>query len=848
MTNDGEQSSLSIQTVDSAGKAPKRRISTPAAAQGAYYNARTMERQRDARYGDIRGIFDGFPPTPPARMEEMGMGDMPNINLKQFQSKIDQYVDTWRRVTTAGKVWYEVKAKHDDPREAQRRSSYLTICFNRAIWRWDSTDFRHTSGYVLRCAARDTQLGLFGLGISHFPDSIDFRWQMRPTRKVLVPFGTQITMENCPVVFIEDDTISVTQLYSMKDKPGWNKEAVLYALYLRTNQQNQPSLGRAFTFSEWENWLRNNESWLWYTEFNPVRVINCYVREFSEDANDYEITHTIFMDTQATGGGTLNDTDGASKDAKKTGWLFEKEKAAKRWSEVLCIFADNAGPEMAWHGVKGHGDLIYDLCHFNNLMFNRTATSAIVSNMPIFVGADESQRQRINQITFSFGAILFPDLGQMQQMRIANDVKSAADVFMLGAQSLDQISRTTPANQAVGPEKTATQENYERMAQTELSSLQIANYQATGGDALGSEMYRRIAQPASKYPKAHPGGNVAAKFREEAKEFGIPESELLDVESVVATRQGGTGSMAVDMMKWKEALAIATPGGGQLTCRKGIAMALFPPDVADTIVEEMSPPPDEEDVTIGLENLNIQSGQVPVAFGFQPHEKHLRQPSQNDHLTILSGLEQVVNGFLKTGVEPQQLQDAVKLHNAFDAGIGHCEQHTAFMEEMPRSGARPSIYEGFLKEIRPVLNGMRQISRAFAETISRAQEQAAQLPANQDPKMAETLAKIDRDDMLAAADIERKNAAADAKLGNLAVTQEARTQTKMADADLNMGLKAQQSAFDLQTQRTQAIQELEEKAGQAQVDLALHAAKSQQELQAQKEKQATQNEQNRTTK
>lgn len=833
-------SSITVQTVSSDGKAPKRRISTPAAAQAAYYQARQMERQRDARYGDIRGIYDGYPPIPPSRMEEMGMGDMPNFNTKQFQSKIDMYVDTWRRVTCAGNIWYEVKAKHADPREAQRRSIYLTSCFNRAIARWDSTDFRRGNAYVLRCAARDTQLGLYGIGISHFNDSIDFRWSVRPTRKVMVPYGTKITMENCPVVFIEDETISVRQLYSMRDKPGWNKEAVLYSLYLRTNQTRSAINGQAWTYAQWENDIRNNDTWLWTTEFDPLKVIHCYVAEFGDNANEQDITHTIFIDTQATGGGTLNNASSKPEDAdeKKTGWLYEKTKAAKRWSEVLAVFADNAGPEGDWHGVKGYGDLIYDQCHFNNQVLNRAAAAAIIQNMPIFIGADEMQRQRLNQITFSFGAITFPDLGQMSQLKINGDIPAISNLFMLGTQSLDTISRTNPLNQAMGPEKTATQETYERMAQTELSGLQIANYQATGNDALGAEMYRRIAQPASKYPEAHPGGNVAKMFRDEAKEFGIPEKELLDVESVMATRQGGSGSMGVDIMKWKEAMAVATPGPGQLFCRKSLALTLFPPDVADQIVEEKAPPPDEQDVQIANENLDIQAGQTPMAFGFQPHEKHLRQPSGNDHLTILSGLEQVVNAMIKQGIPPNQIQDAVKLHNSFDAGIAHCEQHVAFMQEMPRSGSRPSIYEGFIKEINPVLNNLRQISRSFGETIAQAQEAAAQLPANQDPKMLETQAKIERDNALAAADIERKNAALDAKLGNQAIATQARTQAKQAEADQRLGIQAEDAALKMQTQRAQNIQSLNEQAGQAQVNMALQAAEGEQKLAQQRRENA----------
>lgn len=831
------QDPLSINTVDSKGKAPKRRIATPAAAQGAYNSMRQMERQRDARYGDLMGIYCGFPPVPPSRMEELGMGEMPNVNLKQFQSKIDQYVNVWRRLTCAGQVWYEVKALHDDPREAQRRSSYLTTCFNRAIARWNRTDFRRTNGYALRCSARDTQMGVFGIGISHFADPIDWRWEMKPTRKVMVPYGTQITMENCPVCFIEDDKISVTQLYSMRNKPGWNEEAVLWNLYLRTNQTDLPNNGSPWSFAQFVNWIRDNDTWLWTTEFNPCRVIHMYVAEFTDNSNEQSITHNIFIDTQATGG-MANNSDieevKKNKDDKRNWWLFEKKDCAKQWSEVLAIFADNAGPEMDWHGVKGFGDLIYDNCHLNNLMFNRMATSAIIQNMIIFFGTDENQRQKLNQITLSPSCMLYPDLGSLQQFKVSGDVKAAADVFGLGSGILDQISHMEPVTQGFGPEKTATQENYEQMAKTEVSALQVGNYQLTGNDALGAEMYRRIAQPASKYPKAHPGGDVAEMFRKEAKEFGIPEADLLKVESVLATRQGGSGSMGVDIMKAKEAMAIATPGAGQLFARKLIAGSMFEPQIVEALIEEQAPPPDEEDVVISQENLTIQNGQVPVAFGFQPHEKHIRQPSGNDHLHILAGVEEIVNGMLKTGIKPNQIQDAVKVHNIFDAGIAHTEQHVAFMQELPRKGERPSIYEGFIKEIKPVLNGMRQLSRSFGELIASAQEAAMQQPENQDAKMLETQAEIARKDALAKAEIARKDEAAQVKLGNMTVQHEARTQIKQAQAADDMDQKAQKSAFDLQTQRTKEIQKVQETAANAQVNLAVTAAETEQKLEAQR--------------
>lgn len=815
---ENDQSNLTVRTVDQKGVAPRRRIATPAAAQGAYYTLRDQGRLRDMRFADMRGNYDGFPPVPPSRMVEMGMADMPNFNLKQFQYKIDQYADTWRRVNTAGETWYDVKAFHPDPREALRRSNYLTACFNRAIRRWDSTDFCQSSDYVLQCTARDTQLGLFGIGISHFSDPIDWRWKMRPTRKVLVPPKTLITLKNCPAVYIEDE-MSVPQLYSLRNKNGWNEEAVLYALYMRTNENIQ---GRKWTYSEWENYIRNNESWIWNTEFSPVEFVHCYVREFGDNSNEFNITHTIFVDTLAFSG-RVNDRDKASKDEKKTGWLYEKPRCATRWSQVLIPFSDNPGPELEWHGVKGFGDLIFDPCLSNDLMYNRGLACSIIQNMPIFTGVDEQNRQRLNQAIFNFGSILYPDLGQLNQVKINGDIGAMTGMFELGTRLLDTISRTQPVNQQLGPEKTATQENYERMAMTEVTGLQISNYNATGNDALGAEMYRRIAQPGSKYPESYPGGNVAKLFREEAKLAGIAEQDLLQVISVKATRKGGSGSVAVDIVKGKEALAIATPGSGQLFARKMIANAMYEPDVVNSLIEEKAPPPDQEDVVISQENLSIQSGQQPTAFDFQPHEKHLQQESGNDHLNVLAGLQNVVQAIMRSGIKPNELQDAVKLHSSFDAGIGHSEQHLEFMESMPRSGERPGLYEGFVKQVRPILNNMRQLSRSFGEAIMTAQERAEQ-QAPTDPKMIEAMAKIERDNVLAAAEIQRKNAAHEQKLGNLAETSAVRTQIKAQQQLQDLGDKAERSALDMQTQRAKANQSLQEQSEQANMQIAVDSA------------------------
>ena len=247
MVNDPTQDAGSVQTINKDGEAPKRRMASPAAAWSAYSTIRWANQRRDLRFGELQGIYNGMAPTPPGVNAANGMPDMPNINTRQFQAKVGTYVATWNAVTMSGQMWAEVEADNADPMIAKRNSEYLSECFNWAIQQWemdgdkDDPDFCSSSNYVLNSSTRDTQMGIFGIGFSMFEDHIDFRWRPIPTRRILVPQGTRLTLDNCPALFIKD-SISVSKLYSMRNKPGWNKDAICRALYDRVELSNVTSL------------------------------------------------------------------------------------------------------------------------------------------------------------------------------------------------------------------------------------------------------------------------------------------------------------------------------------------------------------------------------------------------------------------------------------------------------------------------------------------------------------------------------------------------------------------------------------------------------------------------------
>lgn len=814
----------SVRTVDSEGHAPKRRMATPSAAWGAYTQARNANIKRDARFADIAGIFAGFPPTPPNVQERNGMADMPNLNTKQFQAKVNAYVSNWMGVTAKGQGWGEVEAEHDDPMEAERRSKYLTECFNWAIKKWDATGFCNGSQYIFESAARDTQMGLFGIGIAFFYDTLDWRWKIIPTRRVLVPEGTRLCLDNCPAIFIEDE-MSVTELYRRRDKKGWNRDAILRNLYDRVEVMSQTAQ-RRWTYAQWVNSIRDNDQWL-TSDFQPIKMVHAYTMEF-----DGTISHSIFTDQynlakRPTETKNANASD--PKYAEAGGFIYDKTKVAERWSQVWIPFADNAGPEGDYHGVKGYGDLIFDQCHENNLTWNRASMGVILNTTPMFRTTNENDAQKLDQVVLTPMGLLYPGL-DFEQVQFKGDPESALGLFNAGTQIIDTNSRIPTQNDktAGGDQPTATQVSFDRADQAQFTTLQIDFYRAVGLDILFSEMYRRLAQPASKYPDSWSGGDVAKEFRKKCAEHGIPEADLLKVKTVRANRNGGSGNMGVDLMKGKELLGVATPGKGQLNARREIVASLKGWENVPVYIED-TPQPVPEDVQIDNENLLIQGGKTPQAFGFQDQERHLLS-----HMGLATGLADVIAQFDEAGVGPQNLEDAMKVQTALDAVVQHSAQHVQLMAEVRRVGKQPALYEQLVKESTKSLNNLHQISEAFGEKIAQAAQQQQQ--SQPSPEMAEAQQRMQIRAAEAEQELKHRDDAHNLKMGNLAVTSQARTEAKRNEHQLTLEERAQSAQQQAVADTSKTVQELVQSAAEHRQSLEQQEREANVKIESEKKK------------
>jgi hypothetical protein len=809
-----EQSKDSVRTVDSEGEAPTRRMATPSACWSAYSTARDADGKRQIRFGEIAGIFAGFPPTPPQVKVRNGQADMPNINLKQFEAKVRQHAGNLTAITSKGQGWFDVEAEHDDPLEQQRRSKYLTECFNWAIKKWDNTGFANGNQYIFETATRNIQESLFGIGITFFADEIDFRWKTIPTRRVLVPEGVRLILDNCPAIFIEDQ-MSVTELYGRRKKKGWNEKAILRNLYDRAEVMGQTAQ-RQWTYAQFVENIRNNDTWL-TSDLQPIRFVHTYTMEF-----DGSISHSIFTDLygQPTNPMSKDNRNVESKEYKDSdGFIYDRTKVGERWQQIWIPVADNPGAEGDYHGVKGFGDMMFDACHLNNVMFNRAAQGAILLNTLMFSGGTENDIQKLDQVTITNNGILYPGLS-LEQIKFNADVNAATSIVGMGTNVMDSNARLFPQNDKTqsGEQPTATQVSFDRADQAQFTGDQIDFNRAVGLDIVGAEMYRRLAQPASKYPPSWGGGKVAQEFRKKCEEFGIPEGDLLKVKTVKANRNGGTGNMGIDVWKADQLMSVATPGAGQLNARKEKVAALKGWENVDAYVQD-APEPEPEDVQIDNENLFIQGGKTPTAFPTQDHERHLQS-----HMALAAQLSQLVAQFDEAGVTPQNLQDAMKLHAMIQSVVEHSGQHVQFMAEIPRTDKRPALFEQLVKESVKQLHNLQQISDAFGEQIAAAaQQQQAQQPS---PEMAKAQAEIEIMRMKAAAQIEIDQTKATARLGTDAIKTEAKREMQLGSHQVKAGLDIAKTQQDLQAQAAKTNIELQASATLKDQEIQAAAAKS----------------------
>jgi hypothetical protein len=771
-----------LKNLDDDGAAPESRLPTATSAHALYTRCEEDSYLDRNRIVSLRGIYDGLPPLCQKDLDDSGLGDMPNVNLKQFEGRMGAYTASWLDLNTNGTDFFEVCAQPKDipPQYRQRVSNLLATFFNEAIADWAAPGTANAGHYIQRTEIRDTQMGLFGIGCACFLDPMDWRWEPIPLHRVLVARGTFIDMSNCQSGFVKwKAPLPVLYEQVRNDKKarsrGWNPTAVMWALY--KHQSTSEGKGNSnWDFIKFMNEARNNDLDFIRAGAPEVKLVHVFCMEFGSDDEPLGISHKIMP----AGGLT------------EYGYLYSATHRFETWQNVIIPFTDRVGPEGIWHGIKGFGDMIYDACHLNNQLFNWTGANAILNGLPIFTSTDGDTKNRLSRVKLTRMGILYPGIIP-QQLKLNLDIEGTLGLFGESNNIMDQNTRMYGQQQV--PETTSkgkpspTEIVQAQMAQTQFSSIQIKNYRLTGLDTLGAEMYRRLT--ADGYDKSFPGGKQAAAFRKKCKDAGIPKEIYQDVKWVRATRNGGSGNSSVDYQKAKAVYEVATPGKGQMAARKDIVASLKGVEMVETYVED-EPQPTPDDKTIDLENQIMDGGQTPTAMPNEDAVKHLGdiQPNAPGHIGNLLKLYQQAKQIQDN--LPQYMakigSDPLAVLRSFDAYMAHAGQHVKMI------AAVPILAEG-AKAYSQVLNELHGFGVQFAGNVQKAlvakQQQSGQ---GQDPKvqreLALTQAKLQVTQAEGRAKIQNQREAHVAKMRNLTEAHKVRQSLKIKDAQVSTGLKA----------------------------------------------------------
>jgi len=778
-------------TVSQTGKAPKTRFTSASAVWSSYQNALTESLKNDVRLTDVRAIYDGAPLElgDISNQQLANAGDLPNINLRRFTSKIQSYVGNFTQLDCGADsiADIKVKIKHtESPTQKTLWEMQLTQFFSEAIAEWDP-DCNSIADYVMESTVRNIQMALFGIGCAFFRDEWDWRFIAIPTRSVRVPNGTKITLRNHSATFV-NRTYTATELWEKRKFKGWNEQVVIEFLYWRLAEGQQGAGGERMTLAAWQNWLRNNETY-YQRDFRQIQLVEAFVQEFSDTRDPNGVSKYVI--------GEYNQTQD---------FLYKGERAYKSISHVIIPFTDDPSPEGDWHGVKGYGDQIFDTCHFQNLYWNHMATMALLASTPMFTSASQEDRNKLSQIVWSRLGVITPGL-TLNGVKMPTDISGCEAVFESSSRILNEISRTYPVGETVGARtKTATQETFDRQDESQMTSLQIAVYRSVGLDRLFTEMYRRLTR--KDYPEVMPGGKAAKNFREKCKAGGIPPECYQDPQSVRANRKGSTGNNALDVQKAMATLKQATPGMGQQSAKKLIVGLLQGFDQVPAYIQDV-PPQDSDDEAMTLENALLSLGQLTTAQSYQNHPKHLGSPDPNGpgHLSLLAATRAAVMQIQQQGVK-QHLEDAQKLSRTMDATVRHSQEHLNYLQQMLEQNTDDAELKNLVKQLAQVLNTFVKFAGEFDRQVAKAsmeqQQQAPQMAVEDQIKLDKW--NVEKQIMLQKAQIEMQlhEQSQNLKLGQIAERSAAKMHFSEQEHLQKLGNMGESTLLDNQITKVQA--------------------------------------------
>lgn len=506
------------------------------------------EDERQARRNKMQGLFDGNPPWTRGFLKEKGQGHRVSFNLRESEGMLDAaktpYYDLVFEVPRFCNITFDL---YDIDQElCSEWSEIVSEEFHYMLDEW--------KGYDREIQLSQWEMCAFGKGPMFWGHPISWQPMAIKEGRALVPYRTRAGVEYLELLVIMW-RVRPGKLYDMvrdlesAKAVGWNRDLTLKEIAKAGEYGPGWVTGHASRVEKLQKAIRHGDQYYDISQAQDVLVSSIFTSNFDGGVDHFIIGRSPDSDNKE------EDVDSDNPDDVEVGYMYRRRKEYEEFSQIICPFFFDTGPDGEWHGIKGLGPKIFDFCDVSNRSFCQTIDGATIGSGLVLEAGDAGAYNE-SQIMSIGGATVVRHGSRVVQTRIADSLQGALQV----RKALTDILQTNtgtyrqPAQMEQHAPTYGQEQMYAQMRGA-LTKGSVSRYY-NQLDPFYSEMVRRALD--DRQSDKVPGGKAAIKFKENCLKRGVPEGALKweNVKCVKAVRSIGYGSPQLRDMATKELMSM----------------------------------------------------------------------------------------------------------------------------------------------------------------------------------------------------------------------------------------------------------------------------------------------------
>ena len=766
-----DKPTVTLQTIDpKSGKPPKERIDSAFLVAQLCNRLREDDQLRAKTRSRIAEQQNGNPPYNAGTLRKNQQADKSNVPFREAEGH------TKARKTTYYNLVFDVPclvtASMTDPKLKDRDfAGVIAQKFHDMLMSW--------RGFLYNMMLHQDEMCVYGVGPVYFPDERDWKFKALKNGSFRVDSGADSTIDTLEFCTIDgqyhahelfwkvfatqeelDRGITDQQKREFAKEAGWNFEMVKKLIVL-ANTGFGKRIDDQYQNSIWESiqqQMKNNDV-LYATQVSElIYVQHCFMREFRGKVSWYIVPRDFVPENNEM--------------------LFKQPSKYKDFSQVICLFFADIG-DGSYHSVKGLGYKIYAHCMENDKIKNAILDGLKMKQLLVVQGNVEDVRKvKVGR------CMVLPTNVKIQSNVFDPDIKGSMEASQFFENSLARTASTNRpdmTDHSGKPLQTATAERLRLTQEGRLERTDIQLYYQQL-DMLYAEIKRRAL--LEDLDKIDPSWESEQKFKDDCIAAGVPR-ELLkdDAFTLKATRALGYGSTAMAEEITNDMVSVAghfPEVGTQNAVRDFIRVRAGQAFVERYCPEDNSAREPSSAASFAvLENSSMESGGNVLVTRDQLHVTHAD--------VHFEPIDQIAQQFIATksiGDNP------FKAHDFYQLAMKHIAEHMDLMKNDPtRKRDYDRLMAKFDQHVK-IFQAIDKMTTKMQEQLEAdRQEKMKQAMQQQDPQIAEALAKIQANQQVAMKKEENRAANAEEK------TQHG-MQIKNALANQKMILEARKAAAE----------------------------------------------------